>query len=92
MKRLSSILLCLLLAAPAALATAIQNAMREGLDASNTRQAKAGDYYILRMRPASALIECGFLSNKNEEALLCQSGYQDQIAWSIYAGILEYYR
>jgi N-acetylmuramoyl-L-alanine amidase len=76
----------------AALAKAIQDAMREGLDPNNTRREKSGDYYILRMRPASVLVECGFLSNKAEEALLCDQAYQEKIAWSIYAGLLDYYR
>lgn len=75
----------------AVLAKFIQRSMRESLDPDNKRQEKSGDYYILRMLPASVLIECGFLSNKAEEALLCDEAYQDQIAWSIYAGLLDYY-
>lgn len=72
------------------LAESLQSALVKGLNNGNTRKAKSGDYFILRMRPASVLIECGFLSNKNEEALLNDGDYQSKIAWCIYAGVADY--
>ena len=72
------------------LATHIQNTLVSGIDNGNTRREKAGDYYILRVKPASVLIECGFLSNENEEKLLCDDEYQSKLAWCIYAGLTDY--
>ncbi|HCS10696.1 MAG TPA: N-acetylmuramoyl-L-alanine amidase, partial [Clostridiales bacterium] len=37
------------------------------------------------------LIECGFLSNNNEERKLVSDDYQEKTAWAVYAGILEYW-
>ena len=39
----------------------------------------------------SVLIECGFLSNDKEAKLLTDEKYQEKIAWSIYAGIQNYF-
>ena len=39
----------------------------------------------------SALIECGFLSNPEEAALLQTSEYQKKIAEGIYIGILNFF-
>ncbi|NLN40926.1 MAG: hypothetical protein GX160_02870 [Clostridiales bacterium] len=36
------------------------------------------------------MVECGFLSNPQEETLLTTDEYQDQIAWAIYCGIVSY--
>ena len=36
------------------------------------------------------IVECGFLSNKKEAAKLEQEDYQDQMAWTIHMGIMEY--
>ena len=36
------------------------------------------------------IVECGFLSNPSEAALLSSAGYQDQIAWILHMGILQY--
>ena len=38
----------------------------------------------------TALVEIGFLSNPEEADLLNTESYQDQIAYSIYEGILYY--
>jgi N-acetylmuramoyl-L-alanine amidase len=38
----------------------------------------------------SALIECGFLSNEAEEALLVSEEYQEKLACAIYEGICEF--
>ena len=35
------------------------------------------------------LIECGFLSNPQEEALLTDSVYQERVAWNIFMGIMQ---
>ena len=59
---------------------------------NNRRVAKANsDYYLLRNVLAPAVIvECGFLSNVQEAALLKNDEYQRKIAWSIHLGVMEY--
>ena len=54
------------------------------------RTALGGDYYILTLGVPSVLVECGFLSNKAEEALLMQETYREQIAESIVKGVLDW--
>jgi N-acetylmuramoyl-L-alanine amidase len=52
----------------------------------------AGDYYILNSSSApSALVECGFLSNPNEEALLQDEEYQNKITYAIFSGAVAYF-
>lgn len=75
------------------LAKCIQDNLREFADPDNNREIKANtDYYLLRTSEIpSVIIECGFLSNKEEEAKLDTEEYQEKIAWSIYLGIIEYF-
>ena len=37
------------------------------------------------------IIECGFLSNPEEEKLLQTDEYQEKLAWGIYNGISDYF-
>ena len=51
-----------------------------------------GDYFVLNSANIpSILIECGFLSNPNEEALLKSEDYCKNFCYSILAGILSYF-
>ena len=36
------------------------------------------------------MIECGFLSNPDEEAKLATAEYQQQLAFTIYSGLIDY--
>ncbi len=60
----------------------------------HTKPPLAGPvYYILRTSSAvTALIEVGYLTNAEEKALLCQAGYQEQIASAISTAVLRYYQ
>lgn len=62
------------------------------LGENNKRSAKANDnyYLLLHVRSPIVIVECGFLSNKHEAALLNSPEYQDRLAWTIHMGILEY--
>jgi len=75
-----------------ALAEALQQSLIENLDPLNTRAAKANEsYYILKKTSApTVIVECGFLSNPTEEALLCSEDYQSRIVESICEGIFVY--
>lgn len=72
------------------LAGAIQEAMVEGLSPAMERTALGGDYYILTLGVPSALVECGFLSNKKEEALLLTEEYRQKVAASIAQGVVRW--
>ncbi|MBR2967680.1 MAG: N-acetylmuramoyl-L-alanine amidase [Clostridia bacterium] len=64
----------------------LQKLLNRSLDCS--RNAAKGDYYIIQCSPyTSVLVECGFLSNPEEEALLVTSEYQQKVAYAIYSGI-----
>ena len=75
------------------LAECVQESLRSRVDGSNIRQAKENkEYYILRTTEIPAVIvECGFLSNAEEERLLNDAEYQEKLAWAIYCGILDYF-
>jgi len=72
------------------LAGAVQSAMIRELKPRKERPALGGDYYILTLGIPSVLVECGFLSNKAEEALLMQETYRQQIAQAIVHGVLDW--
>lgn len=77
-----------------ALGEAIQASMRNILNPDNNRVAKSAEdsIYILKKSDVpSVIVECGFLSNPEEEELLTQADYQDKVAWSVYAGITSYF-
>lgn len=77
--------------AGALLASKIQNAVIQNTNAVN-RGTKTADFYVLRETnmPAS-LIECGFITNPDEEAKLKTDSYQNIMAYSIAGGILDYF-
>lgn len=74
------------------LAECIQSVARES-DSDNKRQIKPdnGNIFILKNTDAIAvLVECGFLSNRNECNLLKTDEYQNKTAFDIYCGIIKY--
>lgn len=73
------------------LAGAIQAAMIRKLQPAKKRSAMAGNYFILSTSLPSVLVECGFLSNAQEEKLLLDPAYQAKVADSIRDGVIEYF-
>ena len=75
-----------------ALATTLQDALKEGLNPQNHRQPKANDtYYLLKKTPTpTVIVECGFLSNPSEATLVATDEYQKKVVDAISAGILTY--
>lgn len=50
-----------------------------------------GDYFMLKCTYApSVIVECGFLSNEEDEKLLLTSDYQEKIINAIYMGIIKF--
>ena len=72
------------------LAGAIQDALIRALSPVRKRVAMAGDYFILSLDIPSVLVECGFLSNAEDEKKLLQEEYQLRVAEAIAAGVEEY--
>ncbi len=74
------------------LAEAIRLAILEDIGPHCTREIKpTGDLYLLRQTKVPAVIvECGFLSNAEEEALLNDEAYRDKMAAAICKGILNF--
>lgn len=75
------------------LAKAIQTSVVMLLQNDNTRELKSAgdDIYILRNTEVPAVIvECGFLSNPEERAKLTEDEYQQEIAYAIAMGTMDY--
>lgn len=75
------------------LAICIQKSIKQLVDTSNRREAKSNtNYYVLKATTIPAVIvECGFLTNPEEEQKLNSETYQNQMALSICLGILNYF-
>lgn len=75
------------------LAVAIQNNLNNTIQKKNNRVAKTIDniYIIKHVEIPITIVECGFLSNPEEEKQLLEDKYQDKLAWGIYNGIIEYF-
>ena len=72
------------------LATAMQNSFKKDLPNAKSDPA-VGDYYILNCTSTPAvIIECGFLSNVEEEKLLLSESYKEKVCYSILCGIIKY--
>lgn len=55
------------------------------------KKATSSTYLLYNATVPAVLVECGFLSNKAELEKLKKRDYQDQMAFSIYCGIMEYF-
>ena len=77
----------------ARLAKQIQANLNEAIQKENNRIAKTIDniYIIKNVEIPTTIVECGFLSNPEEEKNLLDDGYQNKLAWGIYNGIIDYF-
>lgn len=55
-----------------------------------TKKATDAIYLLKRAKMPAVLVECGFLSNPDERALLVTPAYQEKVAAVLFAGIAEY--
>lgn len=70
----------------------IQKRLAEKLDPENHRSSRANDsYYLLKKtgRPL-VIVECGFLSSREEAAKLTDDYYQEKLAWHIHMALMQY--
>lgn len=75
------------------LAVSIQNNLNDAIQKENNRVAKSIEniYIVKHVEIPIAIVECGFLSNPEEEKLLLEDEYQNRLAWGIYNGIIDYF-
>ena len=75
------------------LANSIQKELNKSISKENKRESlKIENVYIIdNVEIPTAIVECGFLSNEEEEQLLQTEEYQDKLAWGIYLGIQDYF-
>lgn len=75
-----------------ALAVALFNATVEKTKLFN-RGVRFGDYHVIRENSQNAvLIELGYLSNPEEEAILNSNTYQANAATGLYNGLVQYFK
>ena len=74
------------------LAEILQKRFDYALGDQNRRKAKPNDsyYLLLHVKCPIVIVECGFLSNWKEAALLKTEEYQDRVAYTLHMGIMEY--
>ena len=75
------------------LANSIQEGLNETMQKENDRiPAELNTVYLMKyVQIPITIVECGFLSNPEEEKLLQTDEYQNKLAWGIYNGINEYF-
>lgn len=75
------------------LAEYIQAALKEHVDPENNRAVLKSNGKLFLLKNASVpsvIVECGFMSNPSELALLKSEEYQDKLAQAIYIGVQNY--
>lgn len=74
------------------LATLVQEKLNAALNPPKPRMQTVGDFYIVRSGGAPCiLVECGFLSDRQEEEKLCTDSYQKQLVTAIADGVDRYF-
>lgn len=76
------------------LAQKIQMNLNNFIKTENNRNIKSisGIYLSKHVKIPMVIVECGFLSNYEESQLLKTDNYQNNLAWSIYVGIMDYFK
>lgn len=76
------------------LANYVQNNLNYAIDRPNKRTIlPLSNIYLMDNSKIPAItVECGFLSNYEDTKLLQTDEYQNNIAWGIYAGIMDYFK
>lgn len=72
----------------------IQERLKTEIQNANNRVAKESNNDIFILKGAtvpSVIVECGFLSNENEEKLLNTDEYRDKVAMAIFMGVTDYF-
>lgn len=72
----------------------IQTSLNYFIKKENNREIKSisGIYLTKNVEIPLIIVECGFLSNQEEANLLKSDDYQNELAWSIYIGLMDYFK
>lgn len=75
------------------LAQNIQKNLNESIQKNNKREilSLSGKYIMDNVKVPTVIVECGFLSNDQELQNLKNDNYQENLAWGIYTGIIDYF-
>ena len=74
-----------------ALAMSIQSELNAMESCVKPNEALKGDYYMLKCTSSpSVIVECGFLSNEEDDKLLNTESHQRAIAYAIFKGAVSY--
>lgn len=75
------------------IASLIQKSINKNIDKENNRQIMPiSNIYIMdNLQIPAVIVECGFLSNKEECLALKTQAHQNKIVWGIYLGLQEYF-
>ena len=75
------------------LAKELQENLSKTIEKDNKRVAmKINNVYIVKhVEIPLSIVECGFLSNPEEEKQLLDDEYQNKLAWGIFNGIISYF-
>ena len=65
----------------------------EAIEKENNREVKKIEsvYIMKNVEIPISIVECGFLSNNEEEQNLKSEEYQNKLAYGIYIGIIDYF-
>ena len=76
------------------LATSIQNSLNNTISNNNERipHTLSSVYIMKKVEIPITIVECGFLSNPEDEVKLQTDEYQEKLAWGIYNGIMDYFK
>lgn len=76
------------------IAETIQTSLNYFIKKENSRTPKSISkiYLTKHVNIPLVIVECGFLSNQEENKLLQTDSYQNELAWSIYIGIMDYFK
>ena len=78
----------------AVIAEAIRQSVVTMLQPENTRENKEATdsiYLLWHAETPAVLVECGFLSNPEEERLLLTAEYREKVAYAIYTSTVLYF-
>ena len=74
-----------------ALAACIQEQLNLMPEAGASNQPLKGDYFMLKCTDSpSVIVECGFLSNAEDDALLNDESFQRALAYAVFKGAVNY--
>lgn len=75
------------------LAGCIQKELKSSLQINDNREAlPISDVFLMKnSKVPSVIVECGFLSNSEEEKKLTDEKYREKIAWGVYIGIMKHF-